>query len=61
MPKPRRLSLKSETLTELSAADLGVVVGGANAITAHPCVIENSVRVCSLNCPFTAVNCGSPE
>ena len=56
----RRLSLAKETLAELSAADLGVVAGGAQAITAHPCVIDNSVRVCSLFCQYTVNTCGTP-
>lgn len=55
--KKTRLSLKSETLSELTASDLVEVVGAANAITARPCTIDESVRVCSLRCQFTAVNC----
>jgi hypothetical protein len=56
----RRLSLARETLAELSAEDLGVVAGGAQAITAHPCVLDDSVRVCSLRCQYTVNTCGMP-
>ena len=56
----RRLSLKSESLTELNADDLRAVAGGANAITAHPCVTEESARVCSLFCQWTVNTCEAP-
>jgi len=60
MNQRRRLSLKSETLVELNADDLRAVAGGANAITAHPCVIEESYFACSLRCQWTFNTCEAP-
>lgn len=53
----RRLSLKSETLTELNADDLRAVAGGIEAITARPCTIDDSFRICSLQCQWTFNTC----
>ena len=58
MKNSRRLTLKREALTALSTPDLENVVG-ANAITVKPCTsLNDSCRVCSLNCPYTINTCG---
>lgn len=59
MNSRRRLSLKSETLAELSADDLQLVAGGAGALSDQygNCTIDNSYRICSLRCQMTFNTC----
>ena len=53
----RRLSLKSETLTELSHDDLRAVAGAAGVISQNSCPLDESVRICSLRCQTTFNTC----
>ena len=55
MKQPRRLSLKSEALTELSADDLSAVQGGAQELT--PKCPTNGYGFCSFNCQWTFNTC----
>jgi hypothetical protein len=56
----RRLSLKREALTRLSADDLTLVQGAAQALSdGHGnCTLDDSWRVCSLFCQYTVNTCG---
>lgn len=49
--RPRRLSLKREALTDLTADDLRVVAAGANKATQNGqvCVLLNSLENCSIH------------
>jgi hypothetical protein len=56
----RTLSLKKETLVELSAGDLAGVVGGSGASCAQPCV--SGVLACITRvCAPTIVRCIDPS
>lgn len=55
----RRLSLKSETLAELTIDDLRTVQGGAQALSDRygRCTLDDSYRICSVQCPWTFNTC----
>lgn len=57
---PRRLSLKTETLAELTTDDLRGVAGAARALSDRygNCTLDESYKVCSLFCQMTFNTCG---
>lgn len=57
MKETRRLSLKRETLADLTPRDLAAVQGGAAYLTQSPCTLDESFRVCSLRCQTTFNTC----
>ncbi|HEX8003088.1 MAG TPA: hypothetical protein VF519_10385 [Mycobacteriales bacterium] len=57
MKQPRRLALRREALADLTPTDLAHVQGGIQYLTARPCVLDDSVRVCSAFCQMTFNTC----
>ena len=56
----RTLSLKAESLTALTSDELSGVNGAAGALSDRygNCTLDNSYKICSLNCPYTVNTCG---
>ncbi len=60
MNKTRTLSLKRESISELTNGDLANVVGGALSFADTGCTtdtLKDSYRICSFNCPWTFNTC----
>ena len=53
----RTLTLKSESLAELTSDDLIAVVGGAMSRSDTKCTLDRSYLPCTIYCPITANTC----
>lgn len=58
MKQPRRLSLKSESLAELTTEDLSAIAGAQQAATQDGvCLITQGYGLCSIRCQMTFNTC----